>query len=920
MTETKHNYANTARRMENDFYRDIMEQARDIILVVSNDGKIIDANQAAVHAYGYSIEELQRLYVRDLRSCETRVEVDAQLKIAQQEGVLFRTIHLRRNGESFPVEVGSRRVRTSEGELVVSIVRNITATVAIEAAFQEKEERLQLLHQELTVAHEELLASEEELRQQLDELLTKEEAIRAQNIILKSLHDTARGLMHRHDPEDLLQRIVAGATELVGTPHGFIYRLDQQKNVFCRSHGLGIYEKDLGREIPIGQGVVGTVYRTGEPVIVNEYSAWRKHQPESAQFEELNAVLQIPLKSEGQVFGTIGLAYCDKNKVFGRDEVEILSRFAELASIALDNAILVDSFKSELLDRRRAEEARQVSDIKYRAVFEGANDGIYIHDLMTGNIIDVNERACDLCGYTREEILSENFRVIGSGKPPYSEHEARQWLMRAAAGEPQLFEWQNIHSNGHLIWVEISLKRVLLGKEEHILAIVRDISERKVQEQAIRRMAYHDSLTGLPNRAYLQEQLAQELEKAARGETTGAVLFVDMDDLKMINDTLGHSYGDGVIIKAGAYLFAEAGENAVVSRIGGDEFIILLPGESEREKVALIADNMVKLLSRDYEISHSRTHMSASIGIALYPIDGNTVGDIFKNADLALYAAKGSGKNTWRFYEASLQTVAYENMILKRGLREAAERQELYLQYQPIIDAVSGRIFSFEALLRWTNAEHGAVSPLRFIPLAEESDTIQVIGKWVIQEACRFARRLADMGKDDIRVSVNVSPRQLVAEDFTAFVCEAIENAGINPNQLELEITENALIASLGDSTHKLEQLCAMGIHISLDDFGTGYSSLTYLRNLPAGTLKIDKSFIDPIVCDESQLLFIRSIVNMAHGLRLAVVAEGVETEAQFKKLVECKCDFIQGYLFSRPVLEKEAILLIDSFCAPSVS
>lgn len=906
--------------MESDFYRDIMEQARDIILVVSNDGKIIDANQAAVHAYGYSIDELQRLYVRDLRSSETRMEVDAQLKIAQQEGILFRTVHLKRTGEAFPVEVGSRRVHTAQGELVVSIVRNIAATVAIEAAFQDKEDRLQFLHQELTVAHEELLASEEELRQQLDELLTKEEAIRAQNIILKSLHDTARGLMHRHDPEDLLQRIVAGATELVGTPHGFIYRLDVKKNVFCRSHGLGIYEKDLGREIPIERGVVGTVYQTGEPVIVNEYPAWRKQQSESAQFEELNAVLQIPLKSEGQVFGTIGLAYCDKNKIFGRDEVEILSRFAELASIALDNAILVDSFKNELFDRRRAEEAQQVSDIKYRAVFEGANDGIYIHDLMTGNIIDVNERACDLCGYTREEILSGNFRVIGTGKRPYSEQEARRWLMRAAAGEPQLFEWQNIHRDGHLIWVEISLKRVLLGKKEHILAIVRDISERKVQEQAIRRMAYHDSLTGLPNRAYLQEHLARELEKASRGEATGAVLFVDMDDLKMINDTLGHSYGDGVIIKAGAYLFAEAGENAVVSRIGGDEFIILLPGESEREKVALIADNMVKLLSRDYEISHSRTHMSASIGIALYPIDGNTVGDIFKNADLALYAAKGSGKNTWRFYESSLQAVAYENMILKRGLREAAERQELYLQYQPIIDTVSGRIFSFEALLRWTNAEHGAVSPLRFIPLAEESDTIQVIGKWVIQEACRFARRLADMGKEDIRVSVNVSPRQLVAEDFTAFVCEAIEGEGINPNQLEIEITENALIASLGDSTHKLEQLRALGIHISLDDFGTGYSSLTYLRNLPAGTLKIDKSFIDLIVCDESQLLFIRSIVNMAHGLRLAVVAEGVETEAQLEKLVECKCDFIQGYLFSCPVLEQEAILLIDSFGVPGVS
>lgn len=771
MAHNDHYLRNAAGCFNNDFYRSIMEQARDIILVVAPGGRLIDANQAAVNAYGYSIEELRSMYVRDLRSAETRTAVEVQLKVAQQEGILFRTVHLRCNGETFPVEVSSRRVFTYEGEVVVSIVRDITAMVAAEKASRAQEEQLQSLYEELTASHEELLASDEELRQQFDEVLIQEEAIRRQNVMLKALHDTVRGLMHRHNTADLLKRIIAVATELVGTPHGFIWNLDVEKGVFRRNLGLGICESDIGREIPIDQGMVGAVYQTGEPVIVNDYQIWRHSSPLSFQCEQLFAVLQVPLKAQGQVIGVIGLGYCEEGRAFGAVETDILSRFAELASIALDNAYLIHSFQ---------------------------------------------------------------------------------------------------------------------------------------------RMAYYDALTGLPNRRHLQEALNQELANLGRNGPGGALLFVDMDDLKMINDTMGHSYGDAVIMKAGDYLVGEAGENALVARIGGDEFIVLLPHESSRAKVAAVADNMVKLLSRDYETGDSRTHMSASIGIALYPADGDTAEELFKNADLALYAAKASGKNVWRFYEASLQLNAYENMLLKRDLREAVERGEMSLNYQPLIDARSGKVVSFEALLRWTSAVHGSVPPSRFIPLAEESDIIQKIGKWTIRQACRFARKLAAMGKEDIRVAVNVSPRQLAADDFVAFVCAAINDTGIKPAQLVIEITENILIASMEDSTHKLSELQALGVCLALDDFGTGYSSLTYLRNLPVGTLKIDKSFIDKIVSDEAQFHFISSIINMAHMLRLRVVAEGVETGEQLERLRECKCDLIQGYFFSRPTSEQEAIMFLE--------
>lgn len=777
----------------------------------------------------------------------------------------------------------------------------------LHSSLGESERRLQQSNEEITAANEELMAAEEELKQQIDELLVKEEALHKQNMILTSLHETALGLIHRYDPEDLLKTIMTGAAKLAGTSHSFVYHLDREKQVFVRRYGEGVYTRDFRKEMPIDQGIVGAVYRSGEPVVINDYPEWRRHNPASAQFEELTSVLQIPLKSEGKVIGTIGLGYCNAARSFGSDEVEMLSRFAELASIALDNAMLVDSFQKELAVRRQTEEALQASEERYRTIFEAANDGICIHDL-TGKILEVNEKACELLGLTREEVLAGE-ADLAAEEDPRSRADVRRWMALAAAGKPQMYEWQYRHRNSHTVWVEINLKRTFIANGDRILAVMRDISERKDQERAIRRMAYHDALTGLPNRQHLQERLALELERAKRGETSGAVLFVDMDDLKMINDTMGHSYGDSVIIKAGAYLFAEASKSSIVARIGGDEFIVLVPDESDREKVGQIARNMVRLLSRDYDIGASRTHMSASIGIALYPLHGETSDELFKNADLALYAAKDSGKNTWRFYEPELQIVAYENMMLRRGLQEAIERDEFRLQYQPMVDAGSGELISFEALLRWEIPNWEPVSPGRFIPLAEESNVIIGIGQWVLRQACGFARRLADAGKGHIRVSVNVSPRQLVADDFVATVDQAIDDAGIKPDQLEIEITENALITTLDDSINKLRQLRAIGVHLALDDFGTGYSSLTYMRNLPVDRLKIDKSFIDHIVHDQVQIKFIHSIIHMAHVLGLTVVAEGVESQEQLDRLVACQCDVIQGYLISRPIPEQDAML-----------
>lgn len=445
-----------------------------------------------------------------------------------------------------------------------------------------------------------------------------------------------------------------------------------------------------------------------------------------------------------------------------------------------------------------------------------------------------------------------------------------------------------------------------------------EIAERKRVEEALRQkteviqyIAYTDALTGLPNRAHLNERLEMEMVNARQGKSEGVVMFIDLDDLKTVNDIYGHTRGDELIIMAGTRIVAEAGRRAFVARIGGDEFIVLIPGENDRQQVAHIADKMIAAFGPEYEMIGERFQMSASIGIVLYPADGDTAEEILKNADNAMYAAKRNGKDCWRFYETAMQREVYEKMLLTNCLRYAIEREELVLHYQPQVAAKDGTVVGFEALLRWNNREHGSIPPACFIPLAEQSGLIQPIGKWVLREACKFARQLTDKGWGHILIAVNISAKQLAADDFLKTVRTVITETGINPDQLDLEITESVLMLSLEEATRKLEELRTIGVVLSLDDFGTGYSSLTYLRNLPVRTLKIDKSFIDIILHNSAQAEIIGTIINIAHILNMIVIAEGVETEQQLAYLTENHCDYIQGYLVSRPLPETEAINFI---------
>ena len=356
-------------------------------------------------------------------------------------------------------------------------------------------------------------------------------------------------------------------------------------------------------------------------------------------------------------------------------------------------------------------------------------------------------------------------------------------------------------------------------------------------------------------------------------------MYIDLDDLKTVNDHLGHTYGDSVIAAAGHDIVAVAGKGAYVARAGGDEFVVVLPG-ADFTKIASVADQLITTVCKEYDIKGQRIQMSASIGITLYPVDAVTVEDILKNADIAMYAAKGSGKNNWRMYEQAMRTVAYDNMVLTNSLRRALENDELYLHYQPQIALPDRKIVGFEALLRWNSKEHGIVSPARFIPLAEQKDLIRPIGQWVITEACQFARTLADLGHKDLHVAVNISPRQLAAADFVAMMRKCVAEAEIMPKQIEVEITESVLIDSLADSINKLNELRAVGKQIGLGLLLPGFLSLLVVR-VPL----VEKSSGGPCVPKGSKIV---SRLNLAgqDAPRVSKVLEAGEFRHGFQSLL----------------------------------
>src|SRR6185312_5433811 len=436
---------------------------------------------------------------------------------------------------------------------------------------------------------------------------------------------------------------------------------------------------------------------------------------------------------------------------------------------------------------------------------------------------------------------------------------------------------------------------------------VEDITERKLYQARIEQQANYDTLTGLANRSLLQDRLEQALITAASYNTRLAVVFVDLDRFKFINDSLGHHIGDELLKTMADRLESCVRDCDTVARLGGDEFVVLITGQTEPNIIRGIIERMLAAVAQPWIIEQGEFDVSCSIGVALYPNDGTDAQTLLKHADSAMYRAKESGRNNFQFFTRELNALMTERLELESKLRRALERDQFLLHYQPRVDLIDGKIIGAEALIRWRLPDQGVIAPGRFIPLAEETGLIVPIGKWVLRAACAQNKAWQEAGHEPIVVSVNVSARQFRQDNLVRTVAEVLEETGLEPRYLELELTESMVMHDPAQLVAMLGELERLGVQIAVDDFGTGYSSLSYLKRFPVDRLKVDRSFVEHLATDSDDATIVRAIISLGHNLGLKVVAEGVEHEDQRRFLRLNKCDEAQGYLFCRPT---EASLL----------
>ncbi len=550
-----------------------------------------------------------------------------------------------------------------------------------------------------------------------------------------------------------------------------------------------------------------------------------------------------------------------------------------------------------LLARKRTERQLRLA----AHVFEHSGEAIMITD-RDNRIVEVNPAFTRLTGYTQEEVRGQNPSMLSSGRTTREEYEA-MWRDIRDKGFWQGEMWDRDKDGGiYPKLLTISVVRNTEGRVDYHIASFADISEQKAAEERIRHIAHHDALTGLPNRLHLHISLEQAIASARREGSELAMMFIDLDRFKVINDTLGHNVGDSLLVEVSRRLRDSLRESDLIARLGGDEFAVVLTGLGAINNAAHAAEKIQLSLSRPYLIGDHALHSTPSIGISLYPQDGDTIETLMKCADTAMYHAKEAGRGQYHFYTESMNRRTREHLALENSLHEALERGEFVIHYQPQADLTDGRPVGAEALLRWRHPERGMVPPDEFIPLAEENGMILPIGDWVLREVCRQLAAWRERGLPLLPVAVNLSARQFRQEGLAGRVRALLGAAGLPMRAIELEITESTAMTKADTSADVLRALHGAGLSIAIDDFGTGYSSLGYLKRFPIDKLKIDRSFVMDIPDDANDTAIASAIIQMARGLGMKVVAEGVETEAQRDFLREQGCSYMQGYWYSRPL------------------
>lgn len=628
-----------------------------------------------------------------------------------------------------------------------------------------------------------------------------------------------------------------------------LYKVKQQSDL------PGIFLKKLGSAVVMGLAVVGMHY-TGMSA-----ATFRQHAHEVMAGSTIDNTLLAYLVGFGVLF------------------------------------ILGVAFISTFIDRR-FESQSLMSERKFHAVVESANDAIILTDNQ-GTIISWNKGAHAIFGYEESNIMGKSLLTIISFGDQGEQEQLISMRLKSAQLMGKTCEVQGIRKDKALIPIELSIGLWMDEGKTYFSCIMRDISERKQAEEKINQMVYLDPLTGLPNRHLLNDRLIHALDQAQENKQMIGIMFIDLDRFKYINDSLGHATGDKLLIEAAKRFQDCVSKFETVSRQGGDEFIILFPNTTTDE-ITKKARTIIRAFAQSFSIDDNELFVTPSVGISMYPGDGSDLDTLIKNADTAMYRVKELGKNSFQFYTPDMNDAVSKKMQLEIGLRKALERGEFQVYYQPQIDVATGGIIGVEALIRWQHPELGQISPVEFIPMAEETGLIIPIGEWVLKEACRQNKKWQEQGFLPIRMAVNISSRQFQQSNLIEVVSQTLSETGLDPKYLELELTES-IIQDSKFAISTMQKLKDMGIFLSIDDFGTGYSSLSYLKLFPIDSLKIDQSFTRNMFENVKDAALVHTIISMAHNLDLKVIAEGVETQDQLAFLVEKQCNEAQGYLFSRP-------------------
>lgn len=719
---------------------------------------------------------------------------------------------------------------------------------------------------------------------------------RKQAELVRRAQQSTLDLIVTNQPLSVILRNIASHLEMIN-PSMLVSILLLDKRTKCLKLGAAPSLSDDynaaidGLVIGEGVGSCGTAAFRGETVIVPDID----HHPYWERFlditrkADLHACWSLPFKDENnQVLGTFAI-YHRKVRDPSSEDLALIQEFAAFTALAVQKVHAADSLRLAA------------------TVFESIREGVVITDLEP-RIVAVNQAYTRITGYDEAQVLGKNPKIIKSGFHDKAFYQA-MWSSLKETGYWSGEVW-NRRKNGEIYPQWLTISAVCIdscccseNKPCNYVGVFTDISELKQSEAQLAQLAHYDPLTNLPNRLLVQSHLQHTIERAQRHGTLVSVLYIDLDRFKNVNDSLGHPVGDELLIKLADRMKKRVREEDMLARLGGDEFLLVLEDVHDPSDPAFVAQSLINLLTSPFVLpSGHEIFVGASIGISLFPEDARNVTELIQHADMAMYQAKKEGRNTYRYHTEALSVAANERLKMENRLRYALAAEELILHYQPLIDARTGCVIGVEALMRWQPPGEMMIPPEKFIPVAEDTGLIVPLGEWVLRTACKQARTWIDAGLPPLVMAVNLSVRQFQSENLIGMVQRILEETQLPANCLELELTESMFMEHAERAIGTLNKLKALGVHLAIDDFGTGYSSLIYLKRFPIDKLKIDQSFVRDLAHDPNDREIAATIIAMARGLKLGVLAEGIESEEQLDFLRQHDCDYYQGYLFHRPV------------------